>query len=379
MPAVEQPVVGTISYHIRHGKHDVTDYDWQRYLDCADRNFQASSSSLCRNVTSMRPHRYRWSYARRDLVAGLTVAAIAVPQAMAYALIAGIDPRYGLYSAIVVTAVASIFGSSAHLINGPTNAISLVTFSALAFVAANPADAVEATFLLAVMAGGIQILVAVFRLGDLTRYISASVVIGFMAGAGFLIALTQVGNLLGLKEQGTGQNAHPRAALADAYPGRGRQPAGLGDRPGNGLARGAAAEDHAPLSPAAFRHAPGIGDCGDRGRHAGLVASAGDAGPAVDRGRRRNPVQGFPPCTSPTFRLGLDARDVGQRLGGRLPGPAGSLVDCQGHFAPDPPAAGLQSAMPGRGAGQPLRRVLPMPARFRVVDPLGDQLTRPAR
>ena len=151
------------------------------------------------------PGRYSWSYARRDLVAGLTVAAIAVPQAMAYALIAGIDPRYGLYSAIVVTAVASIFGSSAHLINGPTNAISLVTFSALAFVAANPADAFEATFLLAVMAGGIQILVAVFRLGDLTRYISASVVIGFMAGAGLLIAVTQVGNLLGLKEQGTGR------------------------------------------------------------------------------------------------------------------------------------------------------------------------------
>ncbi len=126
---------------------------------------------------------------------------------MAYALIAGIDPRYGLYSAIVVTAVASIFRSSVHLINGPTNAISLVTFSALAFMAARPHDAVEAMFLLAVMAGGIQILVAVFRLGDLTRYISESVVIGFMAGAGFLIALTQMGNLLGLKEQGTG-NQH---------------------------------------------------------------------------------------------------------------------------------------------------------------------------
>lgn len=126
------------------------------------------------------PRRYSWSYARRDLVAGLTVAAIAVPQAMAYALIAGIDPRYGLYSAIVVTAVAAIFGSSAHLINGPTNAISLVMFSALAFVAAKPEDAVQATFVLPVMAGGIQILVAILRLGDLTRYISASVVIGFM-------------------------------------------------------------------------------------------------------------------------------------------------------------------------------------------------------
>jgi SulP family sulfate permease len=144
--------------------------------------------------------RYPWRAAQRDLVAGLTVAAIAVPQAMAYALIAGVDPRFGLYSAIVVTAVAAVFGSSQHLMNGPTNAISLVVFSAIAFVANNPRDAAQATFLLAVMAGSIQILVAVFRLGDLTRYISESVVIGFMAGAGLLIGLTQLSNLTGLKE-----------------------------------------------------------------------------------------------------------------------------------------------------------------------------------
>jgi len=124
---------------------------------------------------------------------------------MAYALIAGIDPRFGLYSAIVVTAVASIFGSSSHLINGPTNAISLVVFSAIAFLPPEArSDAYEATFLLAVMVGILQILVAVFKLGDLTRYISESVVIGFMAGAGFLVALGQVGNLLGIKERGTG-------------------------------------------------------------------------------------------------------------------------------------------------------------------------------
>lgn len=76
---------------------------------------------------------YGWSEARKDVLAGVTVAAISLPQAMAYALIAGVDPRFGLYSAIVVTVVASIFGSSSHLINGPTNAISLVVFSALAF------------------------------------------------------------------------------------------------------------------------------------------------------------------------------------------------------------------------------------------------------
>ena len=106
---------------------------------------------------------------------------------MAYALIAGIDPRFGLYSAIVVTFVASVFGSSNHLINGPTNAISLVVFSALVFIDPEARfDACQATFLLAVMIGVTQIVIAVFRLGDLTRYISESVVIGFMTGAGFL-------------------------------------------------------------------------------------------------------------------------------------------------------------------------------------------------
>jgi SulP family sulfate permease len=142
---------------------------------------------------------------RKDLIAGITVAAISLPQAMAYALIAGIDPRYGLYSAIAVTAIASIFGSSSHLINGPTNAISLVVFSALAFLDPEARfDAYQATFLLGIMVGTLQILIAVFRLGDLTRYISESVVLGFMAGAGLLVALGQVGNLLGLADKGTG-------------------------------------------------------------------------------------------------------------------------------------------------------------------------------
>src|ERR1700736_4821275 len=96
----------------------------------------------------MRPN-YPWSAARSDLLGGVTVAAISLPQAMAYALIAGVDPRFGLYSAIVVTFVASIFGSSSHLINGPTNAISLVVFSALAiFDPDQKVEAAEGMFLL---------------------------------------------------------------------------------------------------------------------------------------------------------------------------------------------------------------------------------------
>src|SRR5947209_4946759 len=150
---------------------------------------------------------YGWSGFRHDLVAGLTVAAVAVPQAMAYALIAGIDPRYGLYTAIVLAALGSVFGASSHLINGPTNAISLVVFSALAGLGlahGQEGQAVEAVFLLALFVGVLQLLIYFLKLGDLTRYVSESVILGFMLGAGVLVALSQVPNLLGLA-QGDGR------------------------------------------------------------------------------------------------------------------------------------------------------------------------------
>ena len=149
---------------------------------------------------------YNWTTARNDLVAGATVAAIAIPQAIAYALIAGVDPKYGLYSAIVITIVASIFNSSSHLINGPTNAISLMVFSALAPFDER-ADAYQALFLLGLMTGVIQLLIAIFRLADWARYVSESVILGFMAGAGFLIALGQIGNFVGAAKRGTGHQS----------------------------------------------------------------------------------------------------------------------------------------------------------------------------
>ena len=142
---------------------------------------------------------------RHDLIAGLTVAAISFPQAMAYALIAGVDPRFGVYSAIVVTIVASIFGSSSHLINGPTSAISLLVFTALAFIdSENTTELFEALFLLAILVGAFQIVISLFRLGNLTRYISESVIIGFMAAAAFLLAVGQLGNALGVRDKGNG-------------------------------------------------------------------------------------------------------------------------------------------------------------------------------
>jgi SulP family sulfate permease len=148
---------------------------------------------------------YSVEFFRRDLIAGLTVATVAVPQAMAYALIAGIPPQYGLYTAIVMTALGSLFGSSRFLMNGPTNAISLVVFGAASVGAAgaDPDDRVRLVFLLAVLAGMIQIIIAwPLKFGDLTRYVSEAVIIGFMAGAGVLVALTQVDKLLGLQAKG---------------------------------------------------------------------------------------------------------------------------------------------------------------------------------
>jgi SulP family sulfate permease len=103
-------------------------------------------------LPALRTPRYNRTLLRNDVVAALTVAAISLPQGMAYAVLAGVDPRFGLYSAIVITGVASIFGSSSHLINGPTSAISLVVFSALSiFDADQRVEAAEALFLLGAM------------------------------------------------------------------------------------------------------------------------------------------------------------------------------------------------------------------------------------
>jgi SulP family sulfate permease len=138
------------------------------------------------------------------VIAALTVAAISLPQGMAYALLAGVDPRYGLYSAIVATAVASLFGSSSHLINGPTSAISLVVLSAPSiFDPDQRVEAAEAMFLIGVIVGSIQIFIAVFRLGDLTRYISEAVILGFLGAAALLLAIGQVSNALGVRDKGT--------------------------------------------------------------------------------------------------------------------------------------------------------------------------------
>ena len=137
-----------------------------------------------------------------DAVAGLTVAAVALPQAMAYAQIAGIPPQYGLYTAIVMTTVGALLDSSRQLINGPTNAISIAVLSAL--VGFGDAERIPAMILLTLIVGSIQTGISMLRLGDLSRYVSHSVIVGFTLGAAVLLVLDQLKNLLGLPASGSG-------------------------------------------------------------------------------------------------------------------------------------------------------------------------------
>ncbi len=131
----------------------------------------------------------------RDLTAGITVATVAVPQAMAYALLAGLPPQYGLYTAIVMTAVGALFDSSRLLINGPTNAISIALLSALAIIPAE--ERIAAAIALAFLVGVIQLGISLAQFGDLSRFVSHSVIVGFTLGAATLLILDQAKHLIG--------------------------------------------------------------------------------------------------------------------------------------------------------------------------------------
>lgn len=151
---------------------------------------------------------------RADATAGLIGAAILLPQAMAYAVIAGLPPIYGIYCAIVPTIVAATLGSSRHMVSGPTAAISIVVFSAVAPLA-SPASPNYITLVLTLtlMVGAIQFAFGLMRLGALVNFVSDSVVVGFTAGAAVLIAASQINTLLGVPAAGGGNLASMLAGL----------------------------------------------------------------------------------------------------------------------------------------------------------------------
>lgn len=135
---------------------------------------------------------------RADLMAGLTGAVIVLPQGIAYAAIAGLPPQYGLYTAMITPVIAALFGSSLHLISGPTAAISIVFFSALSKHAeVGTPEFIGLALTLTFLAGLFQFLFGLARLGSLVNFVSHTVVIGFTTGAALLIATSQLKYVLG--------------------------------------------------------------------------------------------------------------------------------------------------------------------------------------
>jgi len=123
---------------------------------------------------------YKKEFLKFDLMAALTVAIVALPQSMAYALIAGVAPVYGLYTAIVAAMIGSIFGSSDHLVTGPTNAISLMIASQVRDF--TDSDFLTMLFLLTFLVGFIQWMLGILRVGKIINFVSHSVIVGFTAG-----------------------------------------------------------------------------------------------------------------------------------------------------------------------------------------------------
>ncbi len=134
---------------------------------------------------------------RPDLIAGLTVALFTIPQAMAYALIAGFPPASGLATAIAASILGAAFGSSEFLINGPTNAIAVMLAANAALFAAQ-GNAVSAVILLTFMIGSLQFIAGLLRIGAFTRFVSEPVLTGFTAGAGVYIIINQLPAFLGI-------------------------------------------------------------------------------------------------------------------------------------------------------------------------------------
>lgn len=130
---------------------------------------------------------------RADALAGLTGATIVLPQAVAFAAIAGLPPQYGFYTAMIPPVVAALSGSSWHAVSGPTTAISILVFSALSgTLTPGSPEFIQAAIALALIVGLIQFLLGIARLGALVDFVSHSVMTGFVTGAALLIGFSQI-------------------------------------------------------------------------------------------------------------------------------------------------------------------------------------------
>ena len=143
---------------------------------------------------------YRSDYFKRDLLAGITVAVLLIPQGMAYALIAGLPPIYGLYAALTPQIVYAFLGTSRQLAVGPVAMDSLLVaagLSALAIV--EPSQYIQMAILLALLMGAIQLLLGLFRMGFIVSFLSKPVISGFTSAAAIIIGFSQLKHLLGIQ------------------------------------------------------------------------------------------------------------------------------------------------------------------------------------
>ena len=145
---------------------------------------------------------------RADLLAGLAGAIVVLPQGVAFATIAGMPPEYGLYAGMVPAIIAALFGSSRHLVSGPTTAASIVLMSSLSVYALpGSSEFVALALTLTFMVGVIELVLGLARMGALVNFISHSVIVGFTTGAAILIMAKQLRHFFGVDPSG-GEHLH---------------------------------------------------------------------------------------------------------------------------------------------------------------------------
>lgn len=158
---------------------------------------------------------YKMQWFKGDLSAGLTVGIMLIPQGIAYAMVAGLPPIYGLYTAMIPQFVYAIFGTSRQLAVGPAAMDSLIVASGVATLAEiGTAHFIEFAILLAFMMGILQVLFGIFKLGFLVNFLSRPVISGFTSAAALIIAFSQLKNLLGVNLQ-RGNKLHD--LIVDVY------------------------------------------------------------------------------------------------------------------------------------------------------------------
>ena len=154
---------------------------------------------LARLLPFLRWFPLRGENVKADLIAGITVALVLIPQSMAYAQLAGLPPYYGLYAAFLPGIIAALWGSSAQLATGPVAVASLLTASTLAPLAASGSEQfVALAILMAMLVGIIQLALGAFKLGVVVNFLSHPVIVGFTNAAAIIIGLSQLNKLFGV-------------------------------------------------------------------------------------------------------------------------------------------------------------------------------------